>query len=90
MEGEQVHHEEVCNCNKSIEVFKGILLLSLQSDCGNKEDDGNEEEAEEPYAETEMVVVQASMNVMKCSKNVLNLVLAMCKGIGNVTICCHH
>ncbi len=66
----------VRNCNESIEDFEGILLLSPRSNCGGKGDDGDEEEAEEPYVEMEMAVARASVNVMKCSKNVLNLILA--------------
>ncbi len=75
----------VRNCNTSIEDFDGILLSSPRSDCNNGEDSDDKEEAKEPYAETEMVVVQVSVNKMKCSKNLLNPILTECKCIGECT-----
>ena len=75
----------VRDCNESIEEFEGILSSSPRSDRGDEEDDGDgdgEGLEEETYAETEMSAARASVNVMKCSKNMLNLVLAACDCVG--------
>ena len=70
----------------SVVEFEGMLSSSIRSGRSDMGDDGDEEDEEEEkeeeeeeedtYAETEMAVARASVNVMKCSKNVLNLVLA--------------
>jgi hypothetical protein len=76
------------DCIESICEFEGMLSSSPSSrndhSCGDEDEDEDEEddEAEESYAESEMAVARASVNVMKCSKNVLGLILAACECVG--------
>lgn len=64
----------VRDCNESIEEFDEMLAL------GPREDDGDEEE--EQYSESEMKIARAAVNIMKCSKNILGLVLKVCECVG--------
>lgn len=68
------------DCNESIEEFDEMLEL------GPRDDNDGEEEDEmmdgEQYTEKEMEVAKASVNLIKCSKNLLTLVLKTCECIG--------
>lgn len=70
----------VRDCNESIEEFDEMLAL------GPRDDDEAEEEEnmmdEEQYTESEIKVANSSINVIKCSKNVLGLVLKTCECVG--------
>lgn len=69
------------DCNESIEEFDEMLALGPREDV----DEGEEEDAmmdEDQYTESEMRVAHASVNVMKCSKNLLGLVLKTCECVG--------
>ena len=86
----------VKDCNITIEEFDILLLQSVnKNDCtannnsSNENDNGddgmydnNDDDDEVMYTAPEMKIVHASMNVIKCSKNVLNLILATCEYIG--------
>eukprot|EP00985_Skeletonema_marinoi_P009630 scaffold4485_cov153-Skeletonema_marinoi.AAC.5 len=65
----------VRDCNESIEEFDEMLAL------GPRDDDDDEEE-EEQFSESEMKVARAAVNIMKCSKNTLGLVLKVCECVG--------
>ena len=74
----------VRDCMDSIAEFEEIMALGER-----EEDDGDDEneetmEEEERYTAREMKVVKASVNVMKCTKNVLGLVLKACDCVGDV------
>jgi hypothetical protein len=78
------------DCNVTIEEFDELLSQSVnKNDCAannnssNENDDGMENDDDEiMYTAPEMKIVHASINVIKCSKNVLNLILATCEYIG--------
>jgi methyl-accepting chemotaxis protein len=61
------------DCMESIAEFEEVMAL------GERED-GDEEEM---YTAEEMKIVKASVNVMKCTKNVLGLVLKACDCVGD-------
>lgn len=65
----------VRDCNESIEEFDEMLALGPRSD----DDDG---EDEEQFSESEMKIARAAVNIMKCSKNILGLVLKVCECVG--------
>lgn len=64
----------VRDCNESIEEFDEMLALGPRDD-----DDGEEEEQ---FSESEMKIARAAVNIMKCSKNILGLVLKVCECVG--------
>lgn len=66
----------VRDCNESIEEFDEMLAL------GPRDDDGEGDEEEEQYSESEMKIARAAVNIMKCSKNILGLVLQVCECVG--------
>ncbi|KAL7526870.1 hypothetical protein ACHAWF_001947, partial [Thalassiosira exigua] len=73
----------VRDCNESIGEFEEVLALGPRDSVGDEE--GEDEDAmidEEQYTEAEMKVAKACVNVMKCSKNVLGLVLKACECAG--------
>ncbi|KAL7510606.1 hypothetical protein ACHAXN_007496 [Cyclotella atomus] len=70
----------VRDCMDSTSEFEEVMNL------GERED-GNDEELtyeEEMYTAREMKIVKAAVNVMKCTKNVLGLVLKACDCVGDV------
>eukprot|EP00579_Thalassiosira_antarctica_P018778 CAMPEP_0201933136 /NCGR_PEP_ID=MMETSP0903-20130614/30904_1 /ASSEMBLY_ACC=CAM_ASM_000552 /TAXON_ID=420261 /ORGANISM="Thalassiosira antarctica, Strain CCMP982" /LENGTH=513 /DNA_ID=CAMNT_0048472961 /DNA_START=54 /DNA_END=1591 /DNA_ORIENTATION=+ len=71
----------VRDCNESIEEFEEVLSLGPLDD--DDDDDGDDAMMDEDqYRGKEMKVAKASMNVMKCSKNLLGLVLKACECVG--------
>jgi hypothetical protein len=66
----------VRDCNESIEEFDEMLALGPRDD---DEEDGDEEEQ---YSQSEMKIAGAAVNIMKCSKNVLGLVMKVCECVG--------
>ena len=71
----------VRDCSESIEEFGGILELGPRDDTSG----GEEEDCmidEDQFTESEMDVARAAVNLMKCSKNVLALVLKACECAG--------
>jgi hypothetical protein len=66
----------VRDCNESIEEFDEILAL------GPLEDEREEEDEEEQYSESETKIARAAVNIMKCSKNMLTLLLTVCDCVG--------
>jgi hypothetical protein len=74
------------DCTESICEFEGMLSSSPSSrndrSCSDEDEDEEDDGMEESYAESEMAVARASVNVMKCSKNVLGLILAACECVG--------
>jgi len=64
----------VRDCNESIEEFDEMLALGPRDD-----EEGDEEEQ---YSEAEMKIARAAVNIMKCSKNILGLVLKVCECVG--------
>ena len=73
----------VRDCNESIEEFDEMLALGPRDD--EAEEGGEEEENmmdEEQYTESEIKVAKSSVNVIKCSKNLLGLVLKTCECVG--------
>ena len=72
----------VRDCNESIEEFGGILELGPRDDtCADEEEDCMIDE--DQFTESEMDVARAAVNLMKCSKNVLALVLKACECAGD-------
>ena len=69
------------DCNESIEEFDEVLELGPRDDNSDNEEE-EEMMDEEQYTEKEMGVARASVNLMKCSKNLLNLVLKTCECVG--------
>jgi hypothetical protein len=64
---------------ESVTEFEDIMNL------GEREDDaegGGEQEEEDMYTSVEIKIVRAAVNVMKCSKNVLGLVMKACDCVG--------
>eukprot|EP00584_Thalassiosira_punctigera_P002836 CAMPEP_0172531946 /NCGR_PEP_ID=MMETSP1067-20121228/5164_1 /TAXON_ID=265564 ORGANISM="Thalassiosira punctigera, Strain Tpunct2005C2" /NCGR_SAMPLE_ID=MMETSP1067 /ASSEMBLY_ACC=CAM_ASM_000444 /LENGTH=586 /DNA_ID=CAMNT_0013316389 /DNA_START=27 /DNA_END=1787 /DNA_ORIENTATION=+ len=73
----------VRDCNESIEEFEEVMALGpLGSDDGGGEGAEDAMMEEEQYTEKEIRVAKASVNVMKCSKNLLGLVLKTCECVG--------
>lgn len=73
----------VRDCSESIEEFGGILELGPRDDtCGGEEEGCMTDE--DQFTESEMDVARAAVNLMKCSKNVLALVLKACESAGDV------
>jgi len=70
------------DCNESIEEFEEVLELGPRDDNSNNEEEEEEMMDEEQYTEKEMSVARASVNLMKCSKNLLTLVLKTCECVG--------
>ncbi|KAL9178903.1 hypothetical protein ACHAXT_011876 [Thalassiosira profunda] len=68
------------DCNETVEEFEEVLALGPRDDG----EEGEEEEMmdEDQYTEIEMGVAKASLNVMKCSRNLLGLVLKACECAG--------
>ena len=67
------------DCIESIEEFEEMMNR------GEREDgDEDEMEEEEMYSEIEMKIVKAAVNMMKCSKNVLGLVMRACDCVGEL------
>lgn len=64
----------VRDCKESIEEFEEMMALGPR-------DDGEGDE-EEQYSESEMKIARAAVNIMKCSKNILGLVLNLCECVG--------
>jgi len=69
------------DCNESIEEFEEVLELGPRDDNSDNEEE-EEMMDEEQYTEKEMSVARASVNLMKCSKNLLTLVLKTCECVG--------
>jgi len=69
------------DCNESIEEFEEVLELGPRDDNSNNEEE-EEMMDEEQYTEKEMSVARSSVNLMKCSKNLLTLVLKTCECVG--------
>lgn len=70
------------DCNESIAEFEELLSLGPNSE--EQEDGGDDnEDDEERYTQKEMKLAKASVNLMKCSKNVLNLVMSACECVGD-------
>ena len=77
----------VMDCNESIEEFVEVLELGP-----SREEAGDEEEdedvmmmmEEEQYSITEHSIAKACVNLMKCSKKLLALVLRACEDVGEV------
>ncbi|KAL7481990.1 hypothetical protein ACHAW6_007665 [Cyclotella cf. meneghiniana] len=68
------------DCMESVTEFEDIMNLGEREDAvGEDEDDMVEEEL---YTPVEMKIVRAAVNVMKCSKNVLGLVMKACDCVG--------
>ncbi|KAL7530247.1 hypothetical protein ACHAXR_003385 [Thalassiosira sp. AJA248-18] len=73
------------DCNESVEEFEEVLLLGPRDSGGENDGEGGGEDDmmdEEQFTEKEMTVAKASVNVMKCSKNLLGLVLKACECVG--------
>ena len=68
----------VRDCNESIEEFDEMLALGPRENDGDEEDD----EEEEQFSELEMKIARAAVNIMKCSKNTLGLVLKTMECVG--------
>ncbi|KAL3788818.1 hypothetical protein HJC23_006271 [Cyclotella cryptica] len=68
------------DCMESVTEFEDIMKSGEREDAeGEDEDDMIEEEM---YTPVEMKIVRAAVNVMKCSKNVLGLVMKACDCVG--------
>ena len=74
----------VRDCNESAEEFDEVMELGPRPEKIPEadEDCGDTFEEEEQYTEKEMAVAKASVNVMKCCKNVLGLALKACECVG--------
>ena len=66
----------VRDCNESIEEFDEMLAL------GPRDEDDEDGDEEEQYSQSEMKIARAAVNIMKCSKNVLGLVMKVCECVG--------
>jgi hypothetical protein len=65
---------------ESVTEFEDIMNLGEREDAGEEDEDDMVEE--ELYTPVEMKIVRAAVNVMKCSKNVLGLVMKACDCVG--------
>mmetsp|Transcript_46680 Transcript_46680/g.98093 ORF Transcript_46680/g.98093 Transcript_46680/m.98093 type:complete len:511 (-) Transcript_46680:248-1780(-) len=73
----------VRDCKESIEEFEEILSLGPLDDGGADGEDAEDAMMdEEQYREKEMKMAKVSVNVMKCSKNLLGMVLKTCECVG--------
>lgn len=81
------------DCNVTIEEFDELLLQSVnKKDCNSNNENDNDnindndgmenDDNEIMYTAPEIKIVHASINVIKCSKNVLNLILTTCEYMG--------
>jgi hypothetical protein len=70
----------VRDCMESISEFEDVMNLGERED-GNDEELTNEEEL---YTAREMKIVKSAINAMKCTKNVLGLVLKACDCVGDM------
>ena len=71
----------VRDCNESIEEFEDMLELGPRHGNNNNNDDDDDDE-EEQFEGKEMKMARAAVNIMKCSKNTLGLVLKVCECVG--------
>ncbi len=79
----------VRDCKESIEEFEEMIELGPKlTNVSEHDDEGGDDafddefQEEEQYSEKEIGVAKAAVNVMKCSKNVLGLVLKTCECVG--------
>ena len=74
------------DCNESIAEFEGLVSLGPKNEEGENNDDVDEDEDDEDdneqYTEKEIKLAKASVNLIKCTKNVLNLVMSACEFVG--------
>lgn len=72
------------DCNESIAEFEALMSLGPKIlALGDNDDDKEDEDAsDEQYTANELKLAKASVNLMKCSKNVLKLVLSASECVG--------
>ncbi len=74
------------DCNETIVEFEALMSLGpkiLELDLwGEDKNDDDEDDNDEQYTASELKLAKATVNLMKCSKNVLNLVMSACECVG--------
>lgn len=68
------------DCNDSIAEFEELVLLGPKI---KEQVDDDDDDDDEQYTAEELMLAKACVNLMKCSKNVLNLVMSACECVGD-------